>query len=94
MRPHRAGATIAAGAVALGAAALAAVAPAFHALPLIAPDSASYLQADVGRTAAYPLLLHIVPLNSLPAVQLALMVFTAAWLAVEMVMPATASAMR
>jgi len=69
--------------IAAVAVAVAAVSPAFHALPFMAPDSASYLQADVGRTAGYPLLLRAVPLNWLEGLQVAALALTAAWLAVE-----------
>lgn len=62
---------------------VATLSPSFHALPFIAPDSASYLQADVGRTAAYPLLLRAIPLEWLSGVQLAAIALTAAWITIE-----------
>jgi hypothetical protein len=87
-RPHAAVRSLAvvAGALAVAAAAcmVASRFAAFHALPFLAPDSASYLNGDVGRTPAYPLLLRIVPLAWLGTVQLAAMTASAAWLAVAL----------
>ena len=34
--------------------------PAFHALPMMQPDSVSYLEANIARTPAYPLILRVV----------------------------------
>jgi hypothetical protein len=56
----------------------------FHALPLLEPDSRSYLAWDVGRTPAYPLFLKIVPIGWVPAVQLLALAAGAAWLSYEM----------
>jgi len=68
-------------AVAAAGAAVAASSSAFHTLPWMSPDSTSYLNGDVNRTPAYPLLLRVIPLNALGAVQLAALCASTAWLA-------------
>jgi hypothetical protein len=56
----------------------------FHALPLLQPDSVTYLEWHARRTPAYPLFLQIVPIGWVPAVQLWGLAASAAWLAYEM----------
>jgi hypothetical protein len=81
-RSWRLGAAIAA--VAAGGAIAAAYFSAFHTLPWMSPDSFSYLNGDVSRTPAYPLLLRVIPLNTLADVQLAALCISTAWLTWEL----------
>jgi hypothetical protein len=70
--------------VALAAAAIASRSAAFHTLSWMAPDSASYVNWDIGRTPAYPLLLRLIPMDRLALVQLLSLCAAAAWLTWEL----------
>jgi hypothetical protein len=70
--------------LAFAAAVIASRSAAFHTLSWMAPDSASYVNGDIGRTPAYPLLLRLIPMDRLALVQLLALCASTAWLTWEL----------